>query len=1088
MSVKTLKYIVVLLFCFPFGGQQLFAQATLIHGVVYENSKATTLPGASVILLNANNRIVGGTATDIDGKFKLSVPEGVVNISFSFIGLKTQTFPHTGQQMYEVILGSDENLLEQVVVTAEKRRANLGLLQQEWKDMTSAVTSVDMKTLEKQSVTTIDQLLQGAAPGLQVSFASGDPGAGASLRIRGVSSLQGDNSPLWIIDGAEMIGSDYNVADLENFGSSNNTIAGLDPNDIESLEVLKDASATALYGSRGANGVIVIRTKRGISGKPTFTVKATATGKWEADQIPLLSGDQQRMFVIEARANRLGGDNLGDANMAKLRGDMTRTDAWLFNNNTNMLDMLSRTGFTQNYSFSLRGGGERLNYYWSLGYDTEYGTTKGGGFNRFSTLLNLDYRLSDKLRISSKFSYSNTLTDKRSQEWPINGFNRWASVKLHPRALARNRAAFLPVYNQNGTEYYIWDEGSGGNVIPSIGTYMYNPIAMVDNATYEARSNNFTAQLNLDFAVNSKLNLTSMVAIDYRQTGNEFFAPSEALGVYQHHSSYNNGRRDDEYTMQLENKNTAIFRPLTEEKQNLTFTGVATFRYYLKESTYLTYNRSASSDLQESQAAVMIGSAGGLSTNTTSAEFVLHGSYRLLDRYVLNASLTTEGSSKFGKDNPFSIYPTVGFNWNLNEEAFLKDKEWIGLLKPRFSYGIAGKMPNIDAMLSVTYNTGANGYLGKPYTNISKFSNDQVREERKYEYNYGLDWELFNGRFSGEANYYTSTTKDLLVNELISTTTGWKNRMVNFGSLENKGFEVGFTVLPIRTDQLKWSLYYSISGNRNKLLEMPESLDESGGYTEDLGYGGFRSKVEVGSSISSIWGLRAKGVYARDEDAAVRDFNGNIVYNADGTAKMMTYSNGNTFIGGDMIYEDINRDGRIDELDIVQIGDASIGYFGTFRNTVTWKQWTLALNFYYSLDQDVINGARYDLEAMDSEKNQATSVLRRWRKQGDVTDMPRAEDYCVRNYTASTRWIEDASYLKLKEASLSYNVNPYFCQKIGFNSINLWLSGMNLFTWTKYKGIDPEISPDKGKLVKVGIDNQSTPTSRHFTVGLTATF
>lgn len=1099
MWITSIKTIIILsILCF-LSSVKVQAQGVVAQGTVYENVKGNPLIGASIMLMNENNRIIGGTATDLDGKFKLLVPEGITKIAFSFIGLKTQEFAFVPNKVYEVILKPDNTQLEEVVVKAvRKPKADLGMLQKDRKDMSNAISSVDMKVLETQTVSSVDQLLQGAAPGLQVTFNSGDPGAGASLRIRGISSLEGNNNPLWVIDGAEMISTDFDVSSLSNIGS--NPIADIDPSDIESIDILKDASSTAIYGSRGANGVIVIKTKRGRKGKPQFSFSAKLTGMAIPERIPLLNGDQQRMFVIEARANKNGGiDDVNDGNLKKLRGDLSLDDAWIYNNNTDMVDMLSRTGFLQNYNFSLRGGGDRLNYYWSLAYDTEYGTTKGGGFNRFTTMVNLDYTMSDKLKIGTKFQYANTLTDKRCWEWPIKGVGViWNDININPLAFARKRAAFLPVYNQNGTAYYIEDAGqvSGTDNRPySMLTKMYNPIAMIDKATYQERVNRFTAILSLNYTLNKYLSFFTQVSIDYRQNGNEFFAPSEALGIKAHHDAYNSGKRDDNYNMQLVNKNRIIFTPIDNEKHHVAITAIADLLYNTSESTSMSYNRSASPNLTESNSAPFIANAGGNASTEKTVSLVVDAHYRLLNRYNLNVSLKTEGSSKFGKDNPFSIFPTVGFAWNLNQEPFLKDKEWIELIKPRFSYGQTGKMPNIDALLSVTYGTGANGYNGKPYTYINKFAYDNLHEERTTEYNYGLDWSLWGGRFSGEANYYKRTTKDLLLKELTSTSIGFTERMTNFGTLENEGWELGFTFVPIdmQDARFKWSVYYSIARNRNKMIEMPEKYTEEG-YTESLGYGGdypFRTKLETGSVIGGFYGFKARGVYARDEDAVVRDFNGNLVYEADGTPKKLYYGNpqnGVYFKGGDMIYEDINHDGVINDQDVVQIGDANVGYYGMFRNNINWKQWALAVSFYYSLGQDVINGMRYDLENMNSENNQATSILRRWRKQGDVTDMPRAEDYCKRNYAGSTRWVEDASYLKLKEVSLTYNFNRNVLKKLRLSQLSIWGSGMNLFTWTKYKGIDPEIGLTSGNLVKVGIDKQNTAPSIHFTFGIRASF
>ncbi len=1095
MQIKAIKFIIslciLLLLCPLYGQTQNYVQ-----GVVYDNVKGVPLMGASVMLMNKNDRIMGGTATDMDGKFKFLIPEGIDKIAFSFIGYVKQTYPLELNKEYTIILKEETHSLDEAVVVARRvKKANTGMIQKDRVYMSNAISSVDMEPLEHQSFTSVDQLLQGAAPGLQVSFNSGDPGAGATLRIRGISSLEANSSPLWVIDGVEVVSDDYKVSDLQNFGS--NPIGNLDPSDIESIDVLKDASSTAIYGSRGANGVIVIKTKQGRKGKPQFTFSAKYTSTFETHSIPLMNGDQQRMFVIEAEANANGGvDNVNNDKLNLLRGDLTDENAWLYNNNTDMYKMITRHGFLQNYNFSLSGGGDRLMYYWSMTYNNSYGTKIGGGENRFTSTIKLDYQMSTKLKISTKFSYSNSMVDKRSWVWPINGFNRWSSVKLNPQALARQRAAFLPVYNKNGTEYYIEDEGNGGHAIPSIGTRMYNPIAMIDNATFTARKNQFTALLGIDYNLMSNLVFSTKVTVDYNQEGNEFFAPSEALGVKEHHPSYNNGRRDDYYSMQLTNKNMLSYNPLNTDNHFLQLTGIVDLIYKKEEHTSLAYNRSASSDLMESNAAPMISSAGGYDNLATTLSAIVDLQYRYKNRYNFNFNVKTEGSSKYGKDNPFSLFPTAGFSWTIQNEPFMKDKEWLDELKPYFGFGMSGQMPNVNAMLSVTYANNPNGYMGDPYTYISKFANDDLHEERTTEYNYGISVGVLDRRITFNADVYNKRTRDLLMDEIISSSTGFSTRKTNFGTLENKGWELSFNVVPIdnRDIDFKWSVYFSISHNENKMLKMPERLADSDGYKESYGYGsgsGFRAKLETGAALGAIYGYKAKGVYARDEDAYVRDFNGNIVLTADGTPKKLRYStnNGQEFKGGDMIYEDVNHDGVINDLDVVQIGDANVGYFGLFRHNLNWKNWAMGISFYYNLDQDVINGQRYQLENMNSESNQATSVMRRWRKQGDITDMPRAERYCDRNYAASSRFVEDVSYLKLKEISLTYDFGRHIVQKLRLSKLSLSCTCENIFTWTKYKGLDPEIAPNKGSLIKVGIDEQSTPTnSFKLTFGLRASF
>lgn len=1087
MYLKTVRYLLLplLLFLVTISGQA--QKAEQISGVIWEGKKGVPLIGANIILLNENNRMITGVTTNIDGEFKMNTIAGLAKkVQFSFIGMQTVIENYVPGKRYEIILVEENSMLEGVTVTAKVQpKANFGMMQKDRRDMGNAVSSVDMKVLETQSVSSVDQLLQGAVPGLQVSFNSGDPGAGASIRIRGVSSLTGQSNPLWIVDGVEVIGDDYNVESITNFGF--NPIGDLDPSEIESIDVLKDAASTALYGSRGANGVIVIRTKRGSKGKPSFSFATKLTATFVPREIPMLNGDQMRMFLIESRANKNNGID-DETQYPELRGDMTRSDAWLYNNNIDLVDMVSRTGFQQYYNLSLRGGGERLNYYWSLSYDKEMGTTIGGGFERFTTMVNLDYRMSDKLKIATKFSYVNSMTDKRSTTWPETLVrNGVAGDYLQPLGYARTRAPFLAVYNQNGDNYYI--ANSGGKESYGWGM-MYNPLAMIDYATFMTRNNRFTAALSLDYRITDKLSLYTQVSTDYRQSGDEFFAPAGALGDASNSIAYNNGMRTDGYEMRLVNNNRIIWVPINNDIHWLQFTGVADLLYDQGNNLKISYSRSGSPQLQESGSRGQYNSiVSGSESESATVSLVVDAHYRYKRRYNLNFSIKTEGASVYGKDNPFSLFPTVAFAWRMKEEKWLAEKEWLDELKPRVSWGRSGKLPNVTNLLKVTYASGMEGYMGDAYTHIDKFAYDNLHEERTTEWNVGLDYSFFKSRLSGEFNWYRRETEDLLLQENISTSTGFDKRWRNFGTMRNDGWEFAVKGVPVELENsFRWSTFFNIARNRNKMMTLPESYRKEG-YKETLSYD-FQTIAYEKTTLGAIFGYRALGVYSRDEDAYVHDRNGELVYDENGQARKMRYGNsqGVEFKGGDMQYDDINHDGIINELDIVQIGDANPNCFGMWRNDFTYKNWALGVSFYYSLGQDIINGMRRETECMDRGMNQAVSIERRWKKQGDITDMPRALEGATHNYAASSRWVEDASYMKLKEVSLTYNFDQKWLKKTFIKRLSASLTGMDLLCWTKYKGINPEIGFNAGSARTIVIDAQQTASPIRFTFSLRASF
>ena len=1057
-----------------------FAQSEILRGTIYDGSKTVTMVGATVMLLNENNRIVMGCISGATGEFKMEVPNGVKKVVFSFIGYKSISRDYVKGKVYEIILQEDSKMLDVAEVIAKRNDADLGLMQQSRRELVSAVSSVDMEALENSSVSSVEQLLQGAAPGLLVSFNSGDPGAGASVQIRGATSLEEDSSPLWIIDGVEVISDDYEVESLTNFGFS--AIGDLEPSDIASIDVLKDASSTAIYGSRGANGVIVIRTKRGVKGKPQFSASAKFDVTFVPNKVPMLSGEQHKIFMIEQTTNKNGGYDTPGSHAA-LRGDLSREDAWLYNNNTDWIDLIQRNGFQQNYTFSLRGGGERLSYYWGLSYVNEYGTTVGGGYDRISTNVNLDYKISNKLKISTKFSYSNSLTDKRSSAHPMSHDSR----SIAPMTLARVRQAYFPTYNENGTEYYI-GLNDGPSRETTSWTSQFHPLAIIDYSTFKNKANRFMSSIVVNYSFLKNLSLYSQVSVDYRQSGDEYFMPPYAIGAMSGENSYNYGRSTDGYQMKIVNNNRVIYTPFSNDFHKFVVTGVFNLAYNTANSMAINYSNGASPELRSADASAKIESMSGGNSESSTMGIVVNASYKVLNRYFLNFALKTEASSLYGSENPFSIFPSLGLSYDMKREHFFEDKEWVGLIKPRIAYGRSGKLPKVANILNVVYATAGGGYLENDYTYISKFAYDNVHEERTTDWNYGIDWNLFDGRFNGEFNYYTRKTKDLLLKEQTSSVTGFTSQYTNFGTIKNAGWEVGLIGVWMNNTEkrFRWKTSFNIARNRNTLVELPDNYD-SEAYTKTMS--GFKSKLVEGDVIGGFYGYKALGVYANDSDAAVRDFKGNIVYNTDGTTRMLRQNSatGHQFQGGDMIYEDVNKDGLISELDMVQIGDANPDVFGSLRNEFTYKDWSLTIGLYYSLGQDVVNGMRQSAEGMTDSRNQARSIERRWRAQGDITDMPRAEASASWNTLASTRWVEDASYVKLKDLSLTYRWASRIVKKIGFRSMSTWVNATNLITWSKYKGIDPEVGRSGGISI-FGVDNQLTAPPIRCTFGIRASF
>ncbi len=1080
---KILRNICILIGLSCYLNQDAFAQTSVITGTVYDETKRQVFPGATVILVNRNDMVINGVSADATGKFRMKKAADAVKIKFSYIGYKPQEFTLGSRDNFEVVLLPAQGELGEVAIVVKRAdKADMGMVSIDKKETSSAISTVDLTALRNVPVTNIEQLIQGAAPGLQITAASGDPGAAATVRIRGVSSISGINDPLWIIDGREVIGNDFNVSSITDFGFS--PIGDIDPSDIESIEVLKDASATALYGSRGSNGVIVIKTKRGKQGKPVFSLSSKFTTTRVPNTIPMMSGDDQRIFSIESY--RSGVDD--GSFLQELRGDLTREDAWKYNNNTDWIDVITRNGFNQQYNANLSGGGERVRYYWGVGYTNQYGTTKGTGYDRFNNVFNIDYRVSNKLKISADLSYTNSLTDKRGQRHPINEKgviesenNTAVADEISPMTYAREIPAFYPVYSQNGSNYFV----SRGDISY---TSRYNPLAVIDYSTNLTKANRLQASTSINYNIVKNLDLRTQIGVDFRESSDEYFLPGYATDALPGEILYNSGLQGEGAQLLLTNTNTLSWNALNIANHRLMMTGIFKLRAETFNSTLLSYNNGSSPHLRSADASATISSAEGKFGNEREAGYILHGHYGWRDRVFVTTSATLEANSRQGKDNPYIIYPTIGLAWDMAKEEFLSLPKWINHFKPRFSFGLAGNLPRrLVNLTDVAYSTGT-GYLGDPYTYPSKMAYDNIKPETSKEFNYGLDFYLFNERVKSSVEYYNITTDDLLLEETLSSTLGFSKQWINFGSVRNSGFEFGITAVikePTRTG-FSWSTQFNIATNQNKLLSLPDNLDASSYQsTRD----GFVSKLQAGDVIGAFYGYRALGVYSRDDDAVLRDSEGDIIYQADGiTPKQMRYgsNSGHMFRGGDMIYQDINGDGIINELDKVQIGNSSPLFFGGWTNTFNYRNLQLLVQLEYKYGNDVINLSRKNVEKMHDSRNQAQSVTSRWRKQGDISEIPRAERLAEWNQEASTRWVEDASYLRLKSVSISYNFDKKAVSRLGLKNASLFLSTYNLHTWTNYLGVDPEV-PMNGNITMPGVDNNTTAPPRQYTLGFRVT-
>lgn len=1054
-----------------------FAQTLEVVGRVADGTSGNPLTGVTVVEVNRNDRQVNGTNTDNDGNYSIKISNAANKLRFSFIGYVTKTEAIGGRSAIDIQLAHDTTKggMDEVVVTGRRQeQVSNGFGSTSKRDLIGAVSTIKADVLDNQPVTSVDQMIQGRAAGVQVVSNSGDPGAGVDIRIRGSGSISGGNDPLYIVDGIPIISTPFDNSAAGQNVARINPIADINPSDIERIDILKDANASAIYGARAANGVIVITTKRGKAGKVDILLNTRFTIQEAPPSIPVLSGSQYKVMRLEALQNQGNINPFSDA-ARSLVDDPTYAAYLYYQNNTDWMKALKQTGNTQWYNLSVSGGGEALRYNFSTSFTDTRGTFINLGFKRFTSSFRLDYKVSNRLKFSANVSFT------RSKR------NDHANYQGTVYQLGHIRNPSLPVYdvdvNGNQLPSYFSLPGNQGS--------LDNPVAFARSVSNDAYSTNLKPNIRAELDILKGLKYISNASIEFVGENGLTFFPPEATGVIWNDVLFNSVQTRDYERMQLilDNYLTYTYTFGTKLKTN-----------FLLGNTFNTYNSSQLNVGNFATGSILLhtlGAAGGYSrvsasrsTETigslyTKADFVYN------DRYGFNVTIRRDGSSKFGGNNKFGNFPSVGGYWRASSEPFLAKFKFLTDLKLRATWGQLGNsgIPNYAYISQFGPGANYNGYTG--VSQLNPQLND-LRWETVESSNLGMDVTLFNGRFTGTLEYYNKLTKDLLYNLTVPTSSGLIGSILtNLGNIRNRGIEAEFSYNALKakkSGQLDWTITFNIGHNENMVTSLP------GGTLKNPNvYANFGSQIKQGDPLGTYYGLVYKGVYATDNDAVVKDVKGGVVYNLDGITprKMrLTSETGDTLRGGDAVYEDFNHDGIINDQDRVLIGNGNPEFFGGFNSDLSYKNFSLKFFIQFQYGNDIINGMRYTLEKMDNSDNQAISTLKRWRKQGDITDMPRALNGSNRNSQGSTRWIEDGSYARLKFITVNYRFPRPFVQRLKMSGIDAFITANDLFTFTKYTGADPEISitPFGNDPAFVGIDRGLNPRSRGYTLGINFRF
>ncbi len=1068
-----------LLICLLSGFNAVNGQSAIIKGKVTDSMTKETLMAVNIVEIDKNGRFISGTVTDINGNYVLKVSDEKNQVQVSFIGYKKQSFTIDGRTSIDIALETESVAVGDVVVTGAKM-GNDGMTSV--RDRATAVTRLELKGMESVMSTSVEDMLQGRLGNVDISSVSGDPGAGLNIRIRGTASLNARNQPLIVINGIPYDaniddGFDFGSADIEKFGN----LIDVSPEDIESIEVLKDAASTAVWGSRASNGVLMIKTKRGSKSKPIFEYTFKATSAHEPNPIPMLDGAGYARLITEEHYNV----DRNEFFSAEIAYDPEWEEYHNYSQNTNWVKEITQVAFTQQHDFSVRGGGDKSRYNMSMGYFDEGGTTIGNNLQKLTLRSSLDYDLSSKLQFKSDIMFTRYDQDN-TYDVEDPEYGGWKSL----RAVAYRKMPNLSVYDldtlgNNTGSYFTPFATLQGN-----SRDYYNPVAFAKLGKQHRYKDNARALFTAKYSITPRFFWNGTVTLDLFDQKISKFLPFKAIGYYYENDVTNRAVNEFSKKSSIFTINQLVFRPDFGTDHDVFFMGQvdtesSRSRWYKTESS-----QSASPFLTEPVNDKHLNYFGASYTEYRSLGFYGTGSYKWRDKYSIMVGAKYEGNSKFSAESRWGLFPTVAGFWRASGEEFMKGLSFIDDLKIRMSWGQSGNSPAGNYLYYNTYRAGSNySYMDMQGVQPSGIELTSLRWETIDQVNPGLSFIGVDGRLNLEVDFYRKKTLNLyLENSGIPDHTGFGSIDRNDGEMENRGYEfmIDYTIIRKKDFQLDFNL--NISSNQNKVLRLPENYSLE--YGNMLENGNYKISITPGEPLGGFFGYEYLGVYASDADAIVKDKNGEPVYGINAQEPLSMIMGGPSayvFEGGDAKYKDQNYDGKIDELDLVYLGDLNPKVMGGTGFRVQYKGFVLNSFFYFKLGQEIINQTRMDTEKMYNYDNQSTATNWRWRREGDITDMPRALYNKGFNWLGSDRFVEDGSYLRLKSVSLTYNVKPEVSKRLGLSNMKFFATAYNLYTWTNYSGQDPDVAPPT-RPDSLPKDLSKTPPSKKYMFGLNISF
>lgn len=1015
---------------------------TKITGKITNSSDGTPIIGATVLARES----MRATATDKDGNYSLTLSPVDKFIDVTYIGMQNDQTPVVkGKTNYNFAMKESFNNLEEVIV--------VGYGTQLKRDVTGAITSLTAAEIEQNSGGNLNTALQGKVPGLSIVTTSGEPGAGANVTIRGASSINGSTEPLYIIDGVPVETSNVTSIDGD---ATFSPIAGINPNDIESVEVLKDAASAAIYGSRAANGVIIITTKGGQKlgvRPPTISVGHTSSIVTNSRNLDVLNGTQFREIYMESRINQ-----------AARNGDTPSFDGWVTNpynplvyRSTDWQDLMFRTTYQSRTDVSVSGSSENFSYSVSLGYRDLKPTIIYTDYNQLNTRANFTYKITKAVKGYTSVSYS-----KQDYRRVLTGNSNLQSVVS---TVVKSNPCFYPYDPQTGELLYFIGKFGGDS-----GTR--NPMALARDVPNNFERDWMVLTQYFDFTLYKGLTLRVQGSMESDQSVQQMYTPR----VFDSTNGIDKGAYQNNLTRRFLSEDYLSYSYKSKDKRhNLN----AVLGMSIQKDNGTTF-RLDGQDYVDSKVIQIQGAARYTNLSQTYPEkaqmsFFTRVNYSYHDKYIMSATLRRDGSSRFGANNRWGYFPAASVGWRISSEKFMDWAQgWLQDAKLRFSWGQTGNQSIGNYAWRGSYEAGSTRYDGNSVILYTAPANYNLGWETTTQYNAGLDLSLFGGRVAFTFDAYKKVSDNLLVNLPISYYTGFSSIPKNFGSIENKGLEFLLETVNITKGKFKWRSSFNLSLNRSKVLSLPSTGQD------DLVFGGI-SLARVGEPVGVFYTYKALGIYPSDADNVYTGKNAALTKGK----YVRGYLDGEPFKGGDVMWYDADGNGVIDDADRVLVGDPNPKFIGGFGNIFSYKQWSLNVFLQFSYGGQILNDFRRDRNSMSMARNTGQDMLRRWQNQGDITDRPRVEyaDY-MGNFRQSSLWLEDASYLRLKDVTLSYNIK---LKKSFVKNVKLQFTAANLLTWSKYSGYDPEVNTSSNPFVQ-GIDNGAFPKARSYNFGVNLTF